>query len=324
MKLWVTGGSGFVGRAVLRALAARGDDVTVLVRPTSVDRLDASSSSMRVVPVILPAGESALAKLPRPDAIFHLAGIVARGRVVSLDEYRAVHVVATEQLAQHACRYDARLVFLSSISVVGCRDRPFVADESTPCVPGNRYGATKLEGERVLARVGADHVVLRPPGIWGVDSPGDPVLRVARMVTRGTPLLPDEPPLSVVHVDNLVAAILGVGLDRGVRGTFFIDDGRPIEERALARTLGAALDRAPVLGERGLARSVARVGRRRVLEVLRSTSHVLRPLARVLPPPLVFPALDTRRIQAAGHRSVIDLDDAMRTMVHWARATGRL
>jgi nucleoside-diphosphate-sugar epimerase len=324
MKPWVTGASGFVGRALVRALIARGDEPTLLVRPSSIDRLDPMPASVRVVPITLPAGEAVLGELPPPDAVFHLAGIVARGRDVSLAEYEAVHLDATRELADQARRHGARFVHLSSISVIGCRDRAFVVDESTPCAPTNRYGITKLAGERAIAAAGAEHVILRAPGIWGVGSPGDPVLRIARHVARQVPFLPDEPPLSVVHVDNLVAAMLGVGLDARAQGVFYVDDGRPFDERELAALLACTIGRVPVLGRRGPIRRLARQVRLRGLELLRPLARAYPRFARALPPQLVFPTLDTRRLASAGHRSVITLEDACEAVVLWARAHDRL
>src|SRR6478609_1341400 len=96
MRVWVTGAAGFVGEAVVRRLAERGDRVVAITRARSAHRVH------RVA-------EVAIAGLPDLDVIVHAAADLHRG-----DESlaRAVHVDATRALIERAP--GAKLVHLST------------------------------------------------------------------------------------------------------------------------------------------------------------------------------------------------------------------
>ncbi len=175
MRVLVTGGTGFLGGAVVRELATRGHAVRVLCRPSS-DGAEASRAGAEVVRGELLDAAAVRAALAGCDAVVHAAGRVGLGpglevelRVANVD---AVEVVLGEALAAGV----GRAVITSSTAVLGGSRTPAVLDEKSTSNAeslGIPYFTSKLEGERralALASRGLPLVVLRPSFVLG---PGD-------------------------------------------------------------------------------------------------------------------------------------------------------
>ncbi|GEJ59213.1 NAD-dependent epimerase/dehydratase family protein [Anaeromyxobacter diazotrophicus] len=243
MRVLVTGATGFIGGALTALLAARGDRVRALVRPSSrTEALSALGAELAQGDVGDPA--SLLAAVEGCDAVIHLAGAVKALRDRELFQANGEgtrHVVAA--CAASAAR--PRLVYVSSLAAAGPATAGRARVEDDPPAPVSRYGESKLLGERAV-RLAAGKVaasIVRPPVVYG---PGDKelmpqLLRMARLglvVRAGF----QQKTFSVVHVADLGQGILDV-LDRGRpvgeaggEGTYFFEDGadRSWDEIALA------------------------------------------------------------------------------------------
>jgi nucleoside-diphosphate-sugar epimerase len=252
----VTGASGFVGRALVAALAT---DDRFRVR-----------AAYRTAPVSAPAGVEALAtgEIDAPqgwnvalqgiNAVVHT---VARTHVMreteadALTSYRQINVLGTLSLARAAAAAGVkRFVFLSSIKVNGEATpigRPFT--EADAPAPLDAYGISKLEAERALSvladETGLEVVVLRPPLIYGPGIKGN-LERLTRLVARGVPL-----PLgairnqrSMIGLDNLCSAIMAsLSQEAAVGRTYLVADGHDISTPELIRLIGAAMGKSPSL-----------------------------------------------------------------------------
>jgi nucleoside-diphosphate-sugar epimerase len=181
MKALVTGGGGFLGGAIVRLLAARGDQVRSFSR--------GDYPELRRLGVELVQGDIADADAVRAaaagcDIVFHVAA--KPGIWGPYEEYHRVNVTGTEN-ALAACRQEniTRLVYTSSPSVVFNGADMEGVDESAP-YPEHYdapYPKTKAIAERlVLAANGPTlaTVALRPHLIWG---PGDNHL-IPRIIAR--------------------------------------------------------------------------------------------------------------------------------------------
>lgn len=168
----MTGGTGFIGGAVVRELAGRGHAVRVLCRPSSEGGA-AAGVGAEVVRGELVDAAAVRAALAGCDAVVHAAGRVALGpgreaelRIGNVD---TVEVVLGEALAAGV----SRAVLTSSTAVLGGSRTPAVLDEKTPSNAeslGIPYFTSKLEGERralALAGRGLPLVVLRPSFVLG-------------------------------------------------------------------------------------------------------------------------------------------------------------
>jgi len=185
VRALVTGATGFTGGHLARALAARGDTVSALVRAEGppADALRAAGTTVVLGDVRDP---QALARATTGvDVVYHIAAIY-RQAGLSADTYRAVNATAVQHVVEAAAANGVkRVVHCSTVGVHGDVDRP-PAGEDAPLKPGDIYQVTKLEGEQLARaageRLGIEVTIVRPTGIYG---PGDRrLLKLFRGVTR--------------------------------------------------------------------------------------------------------------------------------------------
>lgn len=252
MRILVTGASGFIGRALCRALAARGHEVRAAVRwkaGVSSDGLATVAERIEVADIADETGWPA--KLSGIDAVVHLAAIAHR----AADEaaVRRVNVEGTTRLAHAAAGRVRRIVFLSSVKVHGEDSGERAFSETDTPRPEDAYGRAKLEAERSLHEIaaasGMELVVLRPPLVYGPGVKAN-FLRLLRWVDSGWPL-----PLgavrnrrSLIYVGNLADAIVrAVEHTQTAGATFLVSDADDVSTPDLIRRLARALGRTPRL-----------------------------------------------------------------------------
>lgn len=250
MTVFVTGATGFVGRALCAVMIKRGS-LRISVRDK------ATGNGLEGVDDVIQASLS-----PEQDWAVAMAGVsvvihcAARVHVMSeeavdpLAEFRRVNVDGTLRLAQQAAAAGVkRFIFLSSIKVNGEQTlvgAPFIADQQpNPCDP---YGVSKMEAEEGLRALARDTemevVIIRPPLVYGPGVKAN-FLAMMRWLKRGIPL-----PLgavtgnrrSLVALDNLVDLIVTcIDHPAAANQTFLVSDGESLSTAALLRRMGNAL-----------------------------------------------------------------------------------
>jgi len=185
VRALVTGATGFTGSHLARALAARGDAVSALVRDTSAAALALEQSGITLVHGDL-RDKTALAAAARGvDVVYNIAAIYREAGLPDAD-YRAVNATAVGDLVEAAARGGARrVVHCSTVGVHGDVEHP-PASEDAPLKPGDIYQQTKLEGEELARQAGGrcriEVTIARPSGIYG---PGDRrLLKLFRPIAR--------------------------------------------------------------------------------------------------------------------------------------------
>ena len=167
MRVLVTGGSGFIGRHVVRRLLARGDEVVIAdLAPFPDGEIEIVQGDLREPEVVARAVTKGL------DAVVHLAALPSVLQSVN-DPYGTflTNVVATELLLER-CRTEGvgRFVFASTNAVVGNVGSDTI-DEKIPLAPLTPYGATKAASEMLLSAYsecyGLIAVALRFTNIYG-------------------------------------------------------------------------------------------------------------------------------------------------------------
>ncbi|MFL6028014.1 MAG: NAD-dependent epimerase/dehydratase family protein [Friedmanniella sp.] len=238
MKVLVTGASGMLGGATALALAARGDDVTVLQRRPS--RL-----GLREVLADVSDPGAVRQAVDGHQAVVHLA---AKVNITGAEaDYRRVNVEGTRAVVD-ACRRSGveRLVNVSSPSVAHAGASLVGAGAGTadPAAARGPYARSKAEAEQLAMAADSPRLAvlsIRPHLVWG---PGDTQL-VARIVERGRrgrlPLIGAGAVLvDTTYVDNAVDALVAA-VDRcspgGVHGeALVVSNGEP---RPIAEVLSA-------------------------------------------------------------------------------------
>jgi nucleoside-diphosphate-sugar epimerase len=227
MIAFVTGGSGFVGRELIRALRARGDEVVALARS------DAAASSVEKVGAKAARGDldddAALrAAVSGVDVVFHVAAKVETWG--KYEDFVRVNVEGTRRVAEAAA--GKKIVHVSTEAVL-C-GRPIVnADETVPYPdkPIGFYGSTKAEAEKIMRAAGG--VIVRPRAIWGKgDTSLLPQLVASAKAGKFAWIGGGRHLTSTCHVRNCVEGML-LAASKGKAGeAYFLTDGAPIEMRA--------------------------------------------------------------------------------------------
>lgn len=208
-NVFVTGGTGFIGKHLIRRLVAEGIVCYCLVRETS-DLRSLPKSGVTLVYGTLDRPETYADAIAKCDTVIHLAGLT---HALKTDELFRVNTTACGQLAD-ACLGGSvlRMVYVSSLAAAGPPPKPkLVRDETDADEPVSDYGRSKLAGEREF-RKRAEKLattVIRPGVVYG---PGDPKIAqlVSSIVQWRLHLAVGfrTPQLSLIHVDDLVSLIV--------------------------------------------------------------------------------------------------------------------
>jgi len=231
MTTLVTGASGFVGRAVVAALLARGQEVRVLVRASSRrEHLDALP--VEVAEGDLEHPETLAGAVRGCRALYHVAADYRLWVPSPASMYRS-NVDGTRALVRAAMAAGVeRIVYTSSVATLGIDSSGQPADEATASTLGDMIGHYKrskfLAEEAVRALIvqeGAPVVIVNPSTPIG---PGDakptPTGRIVVEAARGRIPAYVDTGLNVVHVDDVAEGHL-LAYERGTIGERYILGG---------------------------------------------------------------------------------------------------
>lgn len=253
MKVLVTGGAGYVGTALCAVLAAQGDEVVVydnLSRPNYNFFLETRAGGggrIRFVHGDLLDSRKLGRALEGVEVVYHLAGRVTEPFAHDdVHGYDQVNRWGTAELGYQIERPGStvrRLVYLSSAAVYGDTHAP--ASPTTPPAPVSAYGSSKLEGERMLERLGADLelCIVRAASVYGYgksmrfDAVINRLLFDAHFTGRITLHGSGEQVRSFIHIDAATAVLRAMGAGKLGPGVFHL-----VERR------GSVLDVARVVG----------------------------------------------------------------------------
>lgn len=151
MKVLVTGGCGYIGAHVVRALAAAGHETTILddLRAARAER----AAGFPLERVALEDSDAVLGvfERQRPEAVVHLAGYISVAESVRQPErYWANNLGAAASLLLAAARFPVRAFLFSSTAAVYGDIAASPIPEVAPLRPASPYGASKLAFERLL------------------------------------------------------------------------------------------------------------------------------------------------------------------------------
>ena len=167
-RVWITGGAGYIGSVLTRALLDAGHAVTVLDRflfgRAGIEGL-AGRDGLTVVEADVRDRRAVADAMRDADRVVHLAGIVGYP-ACRADPEKATDVnIGGTQVVLGALG-GRPLLLASTQSVYGVVDGQ--ADEDTPPRPVSLYGRNKAEAEEMVRRQADEHVILRLATVFGV------------------------------------------------------------------------------------------------------------------------------------------------------------
>ncbi|HEX8055822.1 MAG TPA: NAD(P)-dependent oxidoreductase, partial [Novosphingobium sp.] len=226
MTIAITGGTGFVGQALIDQARAQGVVVQALARKAQPRR-----DGVEWIAGDL-ADRAALAELVTGvEAVIHVAGLTSARHA---SEFEAPNVAGTLAVIEAALAAGVqRLVFVSSLS----------ARE-----PGlSAYGASKARAERLVKASGLDWTIVRPPAVYG---PHDKdMFELFRSAKWGVIPTPKDGRASLIHAEDLARLLLALipGGEGVSHHSFEPDDGKRggWSHYELARMIGWAVGRRP-------------------------------------------------------------------------------
>jgi len=254
VKVFLTGGTGFIGGEVARQLRERGDEVACLVRnPEKGTKLQGLGCELVSGDL---SDETAIRKgMEGCDAVIHAAAVYEVGIPASQrPAMREANVGGTERVLGAAREAKIpKVVYVSTVGVFG-NTHGRIVDESYEHPAKDftsAYEQTKWEAHQVAKRLigeGLPCVIVQPGGVYG---PGD-TSSVGQLLDQflggKMPLMP-FPALGIClsHVEDIAAGIL-LGLDKGKAGEAYVISGPATTMKEAIGVVAEVTDRKPPRG----------------------------------------------------------------------------
>jgi nucleoside-diphosphate-sugar epimerase len=325
MKVLVTGGTGFTGKALVRRMLDEGHEVVALdykegyktheLRDWGAELVMGSVTDVEVV-----------RKCMRGVEVVHHVAAAFRELNVSRSHYRAVNVDGTRVVLDAALAAGVRkFVYCSTCGVHGNVDHP-PAGEDAPIQPADYYQQTKYDAEPIVLAYGAKGLkstILRPAAIFGPGDTGRFRMIFAQIARGWFPIFGDGQVLyHPLYIDNFLdALVLAMDESAGTGHAYLIADAEYVTIEELVRRAAAAMS-TPVRLRRFPVWPIVAAGY--VVEA------VCKPFG--IEPPIHPRRVDWYRQTRAfridnamrdlGYRPKIGLDEGLRRAAEWYRSEG--
>jgi 2-alkyl-3-oxoalkanoate reductase len=246
MKVLVTGGTGFTGKALVKRLLDEGHDVTALDYKEGLKTEELRQWGAKVV-IGSVTDKSVVEQCMTDVEIVHHLAAAFRELNVPNSYYHEVNVGGTKNVLEAAFRERVKkFIYCSTCGVHGNIDNP-PGGEDAPIQPADYYQRTKYEAEPIVdkhSRKGMETVILRPAAIYG---PGDPerfYMIFKRVAKGGFPIFGNGETLyHPLYIDNLIDAfMLAMEEGKGNGQAYLIADEEYVSIKELVRKVGQVMD----------------------------------------------------------------------------------
>jgi dihydroflavonol-4-reductase len=250
MKVFVTGGTGFIGGHVVRKLLARGDEVRTLCRSYEKGK-PLEELGCELVEGNLSDDDALRAGMHGCDAVIHGAAVyevgIPKGERAAMYE---ANVLGTERVLRAALEEKVpRVVYISTVGAFG-NTRGQVVDESY-VHPGGDYTSyyeeTKVQAHQIAERLiddeGLPGVIVQPGGVYGPNDHSALGSQINQFLDGKMPMIafPDLG-MNMVHVDDVADGVL-LALDDGKVGEAYVLGGQITTMRELIDTVARVSDK---------------------------------------------------------------------------------
>ena len=223
----ITGASGFVGQRYLTFNADNYQIKTVSLRTVQPEVVDFEDI----------------------DTIVHLAGMAHQMQKIEDQIYFDVNYHLTKRFAEAAKKAGVKhFIFISTVKVFGDEPTSGYLDLSSPTIPNDPYGESKLKAEQALLSMEAEDFtisIVRPPLVYGPKVKGN-LIRLLKLTQKSIPLpfKGINNKRSMVYLDNLIALINKV-TDSRTSGIFIPGDKQPLSTSDLVDMMYKGMNRSP-------------------------------------------------------------------------------
>jgi len=327
MKVLVTGGTGFTGKALVKRLIDAGHDVVSLDYQEGLKTDEIRSWGAKVIIGSVLDRDVVDQCMDGVDVVHHLAAAF-RELDVPDSFYDEVNVGGTRNVLESAFGHKVKkFIYCSTCGVHGNIDNP-PGDETAPIQPADYYQRTKYEAEPLVneyCRKGMETVILRPAAIYG---PGDPerFFMIFKRVKKGFfPMFGNGKTLyHPLYIDNLIDAfMLAMEPGKGTGEAYLIADEEFVEIETLVRKTAQAL---------GVEVKIPHYPVMPLVVVGHVCEKICKPF-HITPP--IFPRrVDWFRQNRAfkidkakkelGYKPLIDLDEGLKRTAEWYQQEGYL
>jgi nucleoside-diphosphate-sugar epimerase len=233
MNIFVTGGTGFIGKHLVLALAEEGAFVYVLARDkTKIEKLE----NAKIIPIEgnLENPDSYRAVFDKNiDIVYHLGAIPGQKWGIEYSEYQRVNTRGTQKLLELSRQKIKKFIFCSSINAL--TDDNFQDDP---------YGKSKLEAEKLVQNETTfETIILRPAIVYGPWDTNAMFLKLCRMIKQKKFFLlgSGEKILPIIYISDLVDAFLKVKSISRNGQAFEIISPEPISIKEIAQLIAKNL-----------------------------------------------------------------------------------
>lgn len=259
MKVFLTGGSGFVGQSITPILISSGHEVFAIARSKQAAIKIQQVGATPVMDNLLSLSSPTQSALKSCDVVIHAAAHM--DFTYDPAPFKRLNVDATKNLLRMARSAGIkRFLYISAAPVVpGSPIVNLTESEAGSGLPTALYPRTKALAERLVLAENDDAMTtisLRPPAIWGPNNPHFDDLLNNVKTGKWRWIGGSHQVLSTIHVKNLANAILAAMTSANGGGkAYFVTDG---DRRSMRKTF-TAIFKANSLdgGEKELPRSVA-------------------------------------------------------------------
>ncbi len=247
MKLFVTGGTGYIGENLIPKLIEQGHNITLLVR--NIEKAKALFGDKCNYWIGDITDSSSLRGCCKDtDIVFHMAAL--SGNQLPSEEsfrlFRRINVEGTRNVLEESKKSQvSRFIFVSSTAAMGIvKKKPI--DEKSICSPILPYQVSKYEAEEVVKKYieeGFPAIIIRPTKIYGIGEHEYSYLSLARLCKKGFVLKigSSRNLASYLYISDFVKVLICL-INKGVLGqTYIVSSDGSIEfleaERIIANIL---------------------------------------------------------------------------------------
>lgn len=214
MKIFITGGTGFIGKQVLNQLNNTQHQLVCLVRKTNPDKEKLQNAGIDVVEGDIRDKTSILQGMKGCDCLINMASIYSFWEPDN-SVFKSVNVDGTRNVMESALETNiSKVVHISTVGIFGKpSDVPIVEKSNPGPVRFSRYFQTKFEGERIAWELyknnGLPLVVVYPCAVLGAGDPKASGAYVSRLINKRLPsTVFKNSILTWVHVNDVALGII--------------------------------------------------------------------------------------------------------------------